>query len=270
MTADSSPRLVRVAVFECLELADNIAQSRGQFRDVFTAWLQKAAVSYNSRRRPSEQVRIETTGWNVAQGRYPPSLNGTDAIIVSGSTASAYDQFPWIFRLAEYLKDVYTHNQHVRLFGGCFGHQLMVQTLLGDRGAFVEKSPNGWEIGVHDVALNPKFRAHFPILRDVSELSCQFLHADEAVLDESQLKDGWLRIGASRLCDVQGVYKPRKVLTFQGHPEFDDFLNEHGVRNLEKSAVLSKKQVDDSLRQIRQEDDAILHGEILIDFIVKA
>lgn len=146
----------------------------------------------------------------------------------------------------------------------------MIQTLLGDSGAFVEKSPKGWEIGVHEVALNPKFRAHFPILRDVSKISCQFLHADHAVLHESRLTNGWVRVGASRMCDVQGVYKPGKVLTFQGHPEFDGFLNAQGVRNLEESAVLSREQVDRSLKQIYQQDDAILYGEVFIDFIIRA
>lgn len=165
---------------------------------------------------------------------------------------------------------MYTHNQHVRLFGGCFGHQLIIQTLLEDSGAFVEKSPNGWEIGVHQVALNPKFTAHFPMLRGVSQISCQFLHADHAVLRDARLTDGWVCVGASRLCDVQGVYKPGKVLTFQGHPEFDAFLNEQGIRNLERNAVLSRAQVDDNLKQIHQEDDAILYGEVLIDFIVRA
>ncbi|ETS78704.1 hypothetical protein PFICI_08557 [Pestalotiopsis fici W106-1] len=270
MTVDTKPRLVRVAVFECLELAANIAQTRGQFVDVFAAWLQRAALSYNSRRPLAEQVRIETTAYNVVQGQYPPTLDDIDAIIVSGSTASAYDQDPWILRLAEYLKDVYTHNQRVRLFGGCFGHQLMVHTLLRENGAFVEKSPNGWEIGVHEVALNPKFKAHFPVLEGVSKISCQFLHADHAVLDEAQLGDGWVRVGASSLCNVQGVYKPGKVLTFQGHPEFDGFLNEQGVRNLEKGAVLNREQVESALKLIHQEDDAILHGEVVIDFIVRA
>lgn len=104
MTVDTNPRLIRVAVFECLQLADNIAQSRGQFRDVFATWLHKASVSYNSRRPFSEHVRIETTAWNVVQGHYPPALDGIDAIIVSGSTASAYDQCPWVARLAEYIK----------------------------------------------------------------------------------------------------------------------------------------------------------------------
>ncbi|KAF7539375.1 hypothetical protein G7054_g2149 [Neopestalotiopsis clavispora] len=272
MTVDTKPRLVRVAVFECLELAANIAQTRGQFNDVFAAWLQRAALSYNHRRPLAEQVRIETTGYDVVQGQFPPTLDEVDAIIVSGSTASAYDQDPWIIRLAQYLKDVYTHNQRVRLFGGCFGHQLMAQTLLAENGAgFVEKSPNGWEIGVHEVALNPKFKAHFPVLRDVSTMSCQFLHADHAVLDEAQFSNaGWVRVGASNLCNVQGVYKPGKVLTFQGHPEFDGFLNEQGVRNLEKSAVLSREQVEAALKLVHIEDDAILHGEVVIDFMVRA
>ncbi|KAI0167384.1 class I glutamine amidotransferase-like protein [Pestalotiopsis sp. NC0098] len=271
MTVDTKPRLVRVAVFECLELADNIAQARGQFNDVFAAWLHRASLSYNEQRPLSEQVQIESTAYRVIEGQYPPSLDGIDAIIVSGSTASAYDQDPWIVRLAEYLRDVYTHDQRVRLFGGCFGHQLMVQTLLRDSSGFVEKSPEGWEIGVHQVTLNHKFKAHFPVLQGVSDISCQFLHADHAVLDEARMAaDGWVRVGASPLCGVQGVYKPGKVLTFQGHPEFDGFLNEQGVRNLEKSGVLNGDEVKTALDWIHRDDDAILHGEVVIDFMVRA
>lgn len=292
MTVDTKPRLIRIAVFECLELADNIAQARGQFNDVFATWLHRTSLSYNEQRPLSEQVQIETTAYRVIEGQYPPSLDGIDAIIVSGSTASAYDQDPWIVRLAEYLRgrrkiqfleqraqmaniklytDVYTHDQRVRLFGGCFGHQLMVQTLLRDSSGFVEKSPEGWEIGVHQVTLNPKFKAHFPVLQGVSDISCQFLHADHAVLDEACMAaDGWVRVGASPLCGVQGVYKPGKVLTFQGHPEFDGFLNEQGVRNLEKSGVLNGDEVKTALDWIHRDDDAILHGEVVIDFMVRA
>lgn len=104
MAVDESPRLIRVAIFECLELADNIAQVRGQFGDVFAAWLHKAALSYNDRRPPKQHVRIKTTAYDVVKDHYPSSLDEIDAIIVSGSTASAYDQDPWVLRLAEYLK----------------------------------------------------------------------------------------------------------------------------------------------------------------------
>jgi GMP synthase-like glutamine amidotransferase len=114
MTVDTKPRLVRVAVFECLELAANIAQTRGQFNDVFAAWLQRAALSYNHHRPLAEQVRIETTGYDVVQGQFPPTLDEVDAIVVSGSTASAYDQDPWIIRLAEYLKGKIENNTTIR------------------------------------------------------------------------------------------------------------------------------------------------------------
>ncbi|KAI0473450.1 class I glutamine amidotransferase-like protein [Xylariaceae sp. FL0804] len=267
MTIDTC---TRVAVFECLTLADNISQVRGQFGDVFAAWLNRSAAAYNETRPRADRIEIETTSWNVVEGRYPPALSEIDAIIVTGSTASAYDHDDWIRDLSTYLTDAYQDHPHVRLFGGCFGHQLIVQALLARHGARVEKSPHGWEIGVQPVTLDPGFREHFAQqLRGASTMSCQFLHADHTVLSPTVFARGWVSLGDSPLCGVQGVYKPGRVLTFQGHPEFDAFLNEQGVRNLEKSGVLDGEQVQAARREIHRKDDAVLHGEILIEFILR-
>ncbi|KAH8895256.1 class I glutamine amidotransferase-like protein, partial [Thozetella sp. PMI_491] len=246
-----TPRVIRAAVFECFRFGSNISQTRGQFGDVFRAWLLASAESYNANRRPEEQVRIETSSWDVEHGMYPDNLENTDAIIVTGSTASAYDQEPWIIALEKYLQDVHAQNPRIRIYGGCFGHQLVSQALLGQHGVRVEKSPKGWEIGVHDVRLNPKFKAAFPgLLKGQDVLSCQFLHADHVVVPSEGLPESWVSMGSSNLCDVQGIYQPGRVLTYQGHPEFDTFINEQAVLSLGESGTLDTKQLKDSLELI--------------------
>jgi GMP synthase-like glutamine amidotransferase len=84
---------------------------------------------------------------------------------------------------------------------------------------------------------------------------------------ENALPEGWVNVGASSLCGVQGLYRPGKVLTYQGHPEFDAFLNAEGVKALGVSKTLSSEQVQESLRMIDRQDDSILHGEVFFDFI---
>lgn len=165
--------------------------------------------------------------------------------------------------------DVYCSEPRVRIFGGCFGHQLLAQSLL-QPAARVEKSPNGWEIGVQQVELNQEFKNHFPRLKDISTMACQFLHGDHVACDGNSFPEGWVSVGASKLCGIQGLYKPGHVLTFQGHPEFDAFLNAEVVKALGVSQALSSEQVEESLAMIHGEDDSTLHGKVLFDFIAGA
>jgi GMP synthase-like glutamine amidotransferase len=41
-------------------------------------------------------------------------------------------------------------------------------------------------------------------------------------VDVQSLPDGFINIGHSELCGLQGIYKRGRVLTFQGHAEFDE------------------------------------------------
>jgi len=59
-------------------------------------------------------------------------------IILSGSGQSAYDtSVPWIAPLKEFIKNVYVNHPHIKLIGGCFGEQVIAETLGGK----VEKMP---------------------------------------------------------------------------------------------------------------------------------
>lgn len=85
--------------------------------------------------------------------------------------------------------------------------------------------------------------------------------------NEDTLPKGWVNVGASKLCGMQGLYYPGRVLTFQGHPEFDAFLNAEGVKALGVSKTLSPEQVEESLEMVDRKDDSMLYGEIFLDFI---
>jgi hypothetical protein len=101
----------------------------------------------------SPDITIESTDFDIMKQQYPDSLDHFDTIIVSGSANSAYDDFPWIHRLDAYIKHVYATEPRVKIFGSCFGHQIICQSLLKSYGVRVEQDPNGWEIGVHDITL---------------------------------------------------------------------------------------------------------------------
>ncbi|KAI1569203.1 ATG22 multi-domain protein [Pyrenophora tritici-repentis] len=104
---------------------------------------------------------ITSIDFNVVKNEYPPSLSAFDAIVISGSANSAYDNIPWIHKLARWLKDVYDKEPRVRIFGSCFGHQIVTLALLGRYGVRVEKDPQGWELGVGEITLQANFLRRF-------------------------------------------------------------------------------------------------------------
>lgn len=103
----TNPLLIRIAVLECLEFANNIREKKGTFTDVFHIWLKKSEKQYNSKRLSSRKIEISTTGFDAVSGNYPDNLDQDfDAIIVTGSMDAAYEdeEKSWIKRLGEYIQ----------------------------------------------------------------------------------------------------------------------------------------------------------------------
>lgn len=55
----------------------------------------------------------------------------------------------------------------------------------------------------------------------------QMIHGDWVVFlpGQEKLPEPWVNVGSTEVCPVQGLYYPGRVLTYQGHFEFDVFVN---------------------------------------------
>lgn len=244
-SASFSRRVLQIAVLECEQMPPYIVQSHGNFARIFERWLQVGTHRLNAERPARrEHLSVRTSSWNVKEGRYPPSFQGVDAIIISGSVNGVHDDVPWIATLRRYLlgtyffaylltylldplllsspfgvcwlmryAGVYHDLPWIKIFGSCFGHQLIAQTLLGEHGVRVEKSDGGWEVGVQEVYHDRAFVQNFPGLSQ-APVCYQFLHSDEVVARGS-LPPTWSSIGSSALCEIQGLHQPGRVLTYQ-------------------------------------------------------
>ncbi|KAF5569944.1 hypothetical protein FPHYL_1628 [Fusarium phyllophilum] len=201
---------------------------------------------------------LQISAFDVIKDEHPDP-NDFDAFLITGSIKGVYDEDPWIARLKTFIQEVYQNHQHVRLFGACFGHQIISEALLERYGVIVEKDPKGYEVGIHKVALNPKFRAHFSHILSLPEgdgLRIQFAHGDH-VRFEAPWPESWMSIGSTPHCAVQGIFQPGRVLTFQGHFEFTEEISTETIKYFyTPERGFTPEQTQAALDQIRGKDDS--------------
>lgn len=145
--------------------------------------------------------------FNVCEGLFPNSASECDAWIITGSKYSVYDKIDWIIKLKSFVRDIASADKYC--IGVCFGHQMLGEAMGGK----VQKSENGWCVGVHEFEILNKENWMSPFQSKVNLLmSCQdqivvLPPNSEVLAKSSQCPAGMIRIGD-------------KMLGIQGHPEF--------------------------------------------------
>jgi GMP synthase-like glutamine amidotransferase len=158
--------------------------------------------------------------------------------------------------------DLYIAHPTIKIFGSCFGHQLFCHAIFSTSSTtVVARDPAGWELGIHPINLSLPFISQYgPVLSNASfpsQLRLQFVHADHVALSASQMKEeGFESIGRSEHCALQGVWKRGRVLTYQGHAEFDGFVNGETLKVFGKP-IWSAQRLGEALKSVDGDDDAV-------------
>lgn len=337
---------IHIAVLDTDVPVPKVYAARGLYSSQFRVLLQAAAARLNARGQlhNSANVKIRTTAYDVVGGCLPPfellrkepredgengegygPLGPIDALLITGSSASAYelDKYPWIAPLQGFIQRVYEEFPEVKIFGSCFGHQIVAQALLshhnpqfakdGDRSSgpgqveedkkeeekkgkgyvSVAACPQGYEIGIEPITLDPAFTNVFPELRERlshsdGKLRIQLIHGDRVMPLSSSSQDTsstqntitslpspWLNIGSTVKSPIQGLYHPSRILTYQGHFEFDTFVNRETCLEFARRGGWSDADVATYLDQIgslpapgqEDDDDANVAAEIVVMFL---
>ena len=162
---------------------------------------------------------------------------GYAGIFITGSRYDSYDDnTEWVVKLRQLLGEILScedDSMYPPVVGFCFGHQVVARSL----GAKVGRNPNGFEGGVTVVDLNEEGERLFDGRKS---LNLSELHND-TVLD---LPEGYVNWGSTSKSSIQGLYKPGRVLTFQGHPEFTSVVVGKGVTHM----------VDDKLCDVPEDE----------------
>ncbi|ODM15775.1 hypothetical protein SI65_08615 [Aspergillus cristatus] len=257
---------MHIAILDADIPVPNVYASRGLYSTQFRTLLQ-AAASRLTTTTTHAVPEINTSSYDVVGGVLPAlnrlrtaplaQENGTknesedviDGILITGSSNSACDKHtkPWIAELEKYIQTVFVEFPGVKIFGSCFGHQIIAQALLSPSlpendgaGFHVEQCPYGYEVGIVPITLDSAFNEAFPhIAKNLKnrEFRLQLVHGDRVFPiptntptpdpkpEQITLPSPWLNLGYTSKCPIQGLYHPGRVLTFQGHFEFDSFVN---------------------------------------------
>lgn len=160
MTQPPSSRLI--TVLQTGDPVPEVAQTRGRFSELIA---ETVGALWDG-----EWATVDVRDLEAAL----PDPEASSAFVITGSSSSVTERAPWMLRTEEWIRRA--HAAHAKIFGICFGHQLVGQAL----GGRVAKNPNGREIGNVTVTkladdamfftLPPEFLVHATHVDSVVEL----------------------------------------------------------------------------------------------------
>jgi len=195
---------------------------------------------------------------SVIQGEELPDPASLEGILITGSPAGVYDDYPWIVPLMQFIRDVAA--ARVPQVGICFGHQIMAEALGGK----VVKSPKGWGIGRHtyEVKSCPDWmEGDCP-----ATISVPVSHQDQVVT----LPPGASVLARSDFTPFAGIdYGKTHAISFQCHPEFNAEYSA-ALYTIRKGRPLAETAVDMAIGSLEQPLDNPRLGGWIARFLTQS
>ncbi|CAH1766271.1 12314_t:CDS:2 [Entrophospora sp. SA101] len=158
-----------------------------------------------------------------------------DAIIITGSSFSVYEDVPWIHKLDNFISLIYNNYRKVKLVGICFGHQIIAKALAGKH----------------------IFKTNKKVLR------LQEMHQDHV----TKMPSNFINWGSTYVSQIQGMFKEGHVLTVQAHPEFVSGEVKEIIKNRLEKKIYTKEFADQKIKDADLEVDNIWLGMKIIEFM---
>ena len=161
------------------------------------------------------------------------------------------------------------------MIGCCFGHQIVGRAL----GAECGRNPVGWETAVNEVQLTQKGKEIFQVDHLVcvgGHWSCH-VYADRYSQEINQMHrdmifyypQGVEELGSSPACKVQGMYSPKRLLTVQGHPEFNQEIVEEILETRHALGVFNDEQLEASMKRAVMPHDGLVVSQAFVRFLLE-
>jgi len=190
--------------------------------------------------------------YDCRQDQFPGDINEYDFYITTGSKASAYEDSAWIGQLIEFVRQL--DKQQKKLIGICFGHQIIALA----RGGNVEKSDNGWGIGIagNRIISRPEWMSDGP-----AEINILVSHQDQI----TGLPDDTILIAENDFCPFFIVQWGNHFLSIQGHPEWNTDYSRTLIND--RKAIIPPDRIKAALNSLQIAPDNALFVRLIMEFV---
>ena len=79
---------------------------------------------------------------------------------------------------------------------------------------------------------------------------------------------GVIPLGASPVCEVQGMFRPQKFLTLQGHPEFNGEIMVHLLKASDDLGFEDKTLFEDAMSRVHDDHDGTIVAATMLKFLI--
>ncbi|KAI9457654.1 class I glutamine amidotransferase-like protein [Lactarius psammicola] len=188
-------------------------------------------------------------------------LDTYDGVIISGSAASAYEDFEWIKRLISWVATLATQRPLIKIIGICFGHQIVARALGGK----CVSNSGKWEVAITEVALTDLGERIF----GARNLNIQQMHRDHV----PAVPPSFHLLGSTTITKNQGMVLfsdpdsplptvdapiPQiHVITLQGHPEFTAEIVKEVVKARSESGAMDKETAENAWPRADWHNDGV-------------
>ncbi|ORZ17053.1 class I glutamine amidotransferase-like protein [Absidia repens] len=231
---------LHLALLVCDTPRPQVLEKYGDYPHMFSKVFTQAALDEGS---TDSKTEITWEFFDVVHKQeYPTDTSRFDAIVLTGSSASAYEDVPWIVKLVSFVQQQLADPAKKKLVGICFGHQIIARAAGGK----CAKNEKGWEFGYYEISLTPFGQRYFKT--DKSAIRINQVHQDHVY----ELPPGFQCLATtSPHTPIHAMASnDGQCITIQGHPEF----NRDTVRiliNLRADAgVISRDLADNELTKL--------------------
>lgn len=243
---------LRIAVLECGMPPPDADAKYGGYGGIYKYLLQSAALPDLS--LPASDLAISI--FNIVDQPTYPSLDSIDAILITGSKHDSFANDPWILKLVGFTKQV-LEQRRVRIIGVCFGHQIVGRAM----GAKVGRSELGWEISVLAVDLTKRGQEIF----GQPALALHQMHRDIVYT----YPEGVEELAYTEKCAVQGMYAEKRLITVQGHPEFNEEIMKEILATRHKLGIFDLEAYNEACGRADKYHDGIAVGKAFLRFLLQ-
>jgi len=229
---------MNIAILNCDQIKPEFEQAYGQYPKMFKSLLSNI---------DKEMIFSE---FDVMHGEYPQDINDSDLFIITGSRADAYADIPWINHLKAFINKL--NDQKKKLFGVCFGHQIIAQAL----GGTVKKAESGWHVGVDKLELLDS------TLMDLAALDLIFSHQDQVI----EIPPSAKLIGTCGInCPNAAFTIGNHIVALQGHIEFSKSF----ARDLldMRKEILGEEKYTSAIKSLSKDTDEVLLTQAVINYL---